>query len=308
MLKIMNKLEELKGILLGLVAGLAAVASIMLLLLLVMFLYAIAGLVLFGENDPFHFGGVGRAMLTLFQVATLAGWTDIYRINYFGCDRHEGGVYQAGPPSRVHTALGSYDRALCHAPAAAPISATVFFFTFTVLTAFVVLSLFISVITSAMFEAMESHKHQKQMARVMRDSSASEKRERLLAALNEAGGLPDENLAYFFAREDAMDPDNAQTDPLLERIVSKCDKLAKSTAFGTVIILAIVAIAVLEICSVEGMGDRRARALASHTILGIFTLEIVVKVVAEGSKPWKYFSDNWVGGALSSCQESARSY
>ena len=105
-----------------------------------------------------------------------------------------------------------------------------------------------------------------------------------------------------------MDPDNAQTDPLLERIVSKCDKLAKSTAFGTVIILAIVAIAVLEICSVEGMGNRRARALASHVILGIFTLEIVVKVVAEGSKPWKYFSDNWVGGALSSCQESARSY
>ena len=41
----MNKLEELKGILLGLVAGLSAVASIMLLLLLVMFLYAIAGLV-----------------------------------------------------------------------------------------------------------------------------------------------------------------------------------------------------------------------------------------------------------------------
>ena len=123
LLKIMNKLEELRGILLGLAAGLSAVASIMLLLLLVIFLYAIAGIVLFGENDPFHFGGVGRAMLTLFQVATLAGWTDIYRINYFGCDRHTGGVYQEGPPSRVHTVLGSYDRAQCHAPAAAPIGA-----------------------------------------------------------------------------------------------------------------------------------------------------------------------------------------
>ena len=32
-------------------------------------------------------------MLTLFQVATLAGWTDIYRINYFGCDRHTAGIY-----------------------------------------------------------------------------------------------------------------------------------------------------------------------------------------------------------------------
>ena len=62
--------------------------------------------------------------------------------------------------------------------------------------------------------------------------------------------------------------------------MSKCDKLAKSSTFGSIIILAIVAIAVLEIAPSVWATD--ARALASHVILGIFTLEIVVKVVAEG--------------------------
>ena len=29
-------------------------------------------------------------------------------------------------------------------------------------------------------------------------------------------------------------------------------------------------------------------------ILGIFVVEVVVKVGAEGSKPWRYFSDPWL--------------
>lgn len=38
------------------------------LLLLVVYIYAILGTLLFGFNDPAHFGSVSISMLTLFQV------------------------------------------------------------------------------------------------------------------------------------------------------------------------------------------------------------------------------------------------
>ena len=41
----------------------------------------------FGKNDPFHFGDLGSAMLTLFRIATQEDWTDIMYFNMFGCDK-----------------------------------------------------------------------------------------------------------------------------------------------------------------------------------------------------------------------------
>eukprot|EP01052_Picozoa_sp_SAG31_P036492 SAG31_NODE_4563_length_3135_cov_6.260359_3_plen_51_part_00 len=41
------------------------------------YIFAILGVTLFGKNDPFHFGSLGKAMLSLFRIATLEDWTDI---------------------------------------------------------------------------------------------------------------------------------------------------------------------------------------------------------------------------------------
>jgi hypothetical protein len=38
-------------------------------------------------DDPFHFGDLGSAMLTLFRIATQEDWTDIMYFNMFGCDK-----------------------------------------------------------------------------------------------------------------------------------------------------------------------------------------------------------------------------
>ena len=40
---------------------------------------------IFGKNDPFHFGDLGSAMLTLFRIATQEDWTDIMYTNVYGC-------------------------------------------------------------------------------------------------------------------------------------------------------------------------------------------------------------------------------
>ena len=43
-----------------------------------------------GENDPGRFGSTPVAVLTLFQVATLADWPVIYKTAYYGCDEYPG--------------------------------------------------------------------------------------------------------------------------------------------------------------------------------------------------------------------------
>ena len=52
-----------------------------------------AGIYLFGANDPWHFGDLATAMLTLFRCATLEDWTDVMYINIYGCHRYGGGIY-----------------------------------------------------------------------------------------------------------------------------------------------------------------------------------------------------------------------
>lgn len=149
LLKIATRIPELRCILLGLFAGITAVGSILILLSLVTYLFAIVGVLLFGVNDPGHFGSVGQAMLTLFQCATLASWRDIFWVNYFGCNKFDMDVYtETTRPVKIHTAFGWFYGFGCSMPEENRRAlATIFFVCFTVLTAFVVLSLFISVIT-----------------------------------------------------------------------------------------------------------------------------------------------------------------
>ena len=129
----MNKVPQLRVVLLGLVAGLRAVSSIMLLMLLVMFLFSICGNVLFGENDPAHFHRVETGILTLFQVSTLASWAKIFQINYFGCDKYPAGLYVQANSSEVamiDSELGKFHATVCVSPNPEPVVATCFFFLF----------------------------------------------------------------------------------------------------------------------------------------------------------------------------------
>jgi voltage-gated sodium channel len=44
-----------------------------------MYIFAVFGSVLFGKNDPEHFGNLSSSLLTLFQVITLEGWVDVMK-------------------------------------------------------------------------------------------------------------------------------------------------------------------------------------------------------------------------------------
>ncbi|KAK7233591.1 low voltage-gated calcium channel [Aureococcus anophagefferens] len=156
LIKLLNRSAETRRVLYGIIAGFKAMASIVVLLGLIMFLYAIIGVKSFGENDPAHFGTVPIAMLTLFVASTCSDWSHMLQINYKGCDKGGGdwGYERADRLTQFETMVGRFYNYDCHDPTPRKLDAILFFYSYTMLTAFVVLNLFISAIDMAMFDIL----------------------------------------------------------------------------------------------------------------------------------------------------------
>ena len=84
------------------------------------------------------------AMLALFKCATLSGWGEIYQINMFGCAEY-GDYYPSNSTVLLYTNGGSFYDYGCYKSKRQSFLAPLYFYSFTLLTAFVVLSLFVSV-------------------------------------------------------------------------------------------------------------------------------------------------------------------
>ena len=100
--KLIKKIPALQMIIMGLVGGMVQIVNIMLLLTIVLYLFGIVGNMLFGENDPWHFGTLSRSLMSLFRASTLEDWTDIKYISYFGCDSpyYDSGIYWLDDPNQ----------------------------------------------------------------------------------------------------------------------------------------------------------------------------------------------------------------
>jgi voltage-gated sodium channel len=85
LLKLVGKVKQLSIIVNGLGVGLSSVSYILLLLLLIFYVFAILGVSTFRKNDPFHYGGLGVAMVSLFRIATLEAWSNDLGIASYGC-------------------------------------------------------------------------------------------------------------------------------------------------------------------------------------------------------------------------------
>ena len=76
-LRVVTVVPQLRLIVSTLVRSLPGLGYVMLLLFAIYYVYAIAGVHLFGEHDPTHWHSLGIALLTLFRVMTLEDWTDV---------------------------------------------------------------------------------------------------------------------------------------------------------------------------------------------------------------------------------------
>lgn len=138
-LKLVKALPKLQLLVSALLKSIPSMGYVSILLLLLFYIYAVAAVFFFGDNDPIHFENLQMSMLSLFRVVTLEDWTDVMYINMYGCANY------------------GYDgnMALCTNSSGSPIGAAVFFVSFVLFGTMIILNLFIGVIMNGMDEARE---------------------------------------------------------------------------------------------------------------------------------------------------------
>lgn len=149
-LRLVTAVPGLQILVSALLKSIPSMAYVGALLGLHFYVYAVAGVFLFRAADPEHFGTLGRALLTLFQVVTMEGWADIMR--------HQLASGSLGP---------------------APLVVVAFFVTFILLGTMIILNLLIGVIMNAMQEAQEERAH----AEAVRQGEASVQQDAEMAAI-----------------------------------------------------------------------------------------------------------------------------
>lgn len=156
-LKLVRALPKLQVLVGALLKSIPSMGYVALLLSLLFYVYSVAGVFIFGQNDPRHFGSLPIAMVSLFRLVTGDAWTDVMYINMFGCER-----------------FGYQDFAsMCTHSTAHPTFGAIFFISFMLLGSMVILNLFIGVIMGGMEEARAENVEADRMANLQRDGAPS---------------------------------------------------------------------------------------------------------------------------------------
>lgn len=142
-----KSLTKFQVIMNALFSGLSSIFVIGLLLLIVVFIYSVLGVFLFGANDPIHFESLHISSISLFRCATMDSWSSIMYTNIFGCDQY-------GYEDIVE---------LCTSPRANGVVAVAYFVSYTVLSSLVLLTLFVGVVTTTMEDAQEKQRQYETM-------------------------------------------------------------------------------------------------------------------------------------------------
>lgn len=137
-LRLITVVPRLRVLVTALLHAIPSIIYVTLLLMLLFYVYAVMGTVLFRENDPVHFGTLQDSMFSLLRTVTLEDWTDLYYIQSLGADRY--------PPPGIELFPDAQARAM-------PIVAALYFVSFVIIGTMIVLNLFIGVVISSMTEA-----------------------------------------------------------------------------------------------------------------------------------------------------------
>ncbi len=127
-LRMITFLPKLRLIIGALIKSIPSMGYIILLIAIMFYVYAIVGVFVFGASDPVHFGDLHHTLVTLFKVLTLEGWTDILNPLIFG------------PVSKENMQIIS-------------IFPFLYFASFIIIGAMIIMNLFIGVIMNSMQES-----------------------------------------------------------------------------------------------------------------------------------------------------------
>ena len=75
--RLVSAFPELRLIVSTMLRSIPSMGHVVMMLGLLLYVYAVLGLYMFRDDDPEHWGTLGAALLTLFQMLTLEGWVEI---------------------------------------------------------------------------------------------------------------------------------------------------------------------------------------------------------------------------------------
>jgi len=75
--RLVSVFPELRLIVSTMLRSIPSMGHILMMLGLLLYVYGVLGFYLFREQDPAHWGNLGTALLTLFQMLTLEGWVEV---------------------------------------------------------------------------------------------------------------------------------------------------------------------------------------------------------------------------------------
>jgi voltage-gated sodium channel len=172
-LKLVRALPRLQILVSALLKSIPSMGYVALLLAMLFYVYAVAGVFIFGDNDPIHFGDLPTAMLSLFRVVTGEDWTDVMYVNMWGCDH-------------ILYGYGESIANLCTVLEERWWLGSSFFVSFMVIGAMIILNLFIGVIMNGMDEATKENEIAILIRRRLKDGSTlNDDLEQIMAKLNE---------------------------------------------------------------------------------------------------------------------------
>ena len=152
-LKLMRALPQLQVIVEALGKGMSSIGFVGLILCIFFYFSGILAMLLFKDNDPWHFGSLHMTVISLFQCATLDDWTPILYINMFGCETNGYDDFDELGPQHCDPEIGGGQ----------PWIAALFFVWFILVGGLVLLTLFIGVVSMGMDEAEMEQKEQKKV-------------------------------------------------------------------------------------------------------------------------------------------------
>jgi voltage-gated sodium channel len=157
-LKLVRALPKLQVLVSALLKSIPSMGYVSALLFMLFYLYAVAATMLFGPNDPVHFGNLQVSMLSLFRAVTLEDWTDLMYIQMYGCASYGYGGMEA----------------LCTQSYAMPVLSPAFFVSFVLLGTMVILNLFVGVIMGGMDEARAEQEVEAMLSKTSLDRELAE--------------------------------------------------------------------------------------------------------------------------------------
>ena len=326
-------ISEIKFAIVGLITGLKSTKSLFILLLIIIFFYAVLGHIYLIDNDPWHWSQLKYGIMSLIRIATLDDWNKIFYITYHGCLIDSDNYVQdaslldlnlAGSPMLCMDKYDSNDdfeyivgdNVAENKPR--PFVAVLFFISFIFITSTLILPLIIVGVVRGFLDSIsyptaeEIHRKNEKIARKLIKQEPKDRKTRRalnylsLAMYGHRPELLDERNVtiltfYYIYREEgweivkqAIRQMNFHGWYLL--ICDSCDEIAEYSIFQYFIDLCILYLAVITGIMTSSKYNREYGStfdIVQYVVITIFLIEAIIKILAEKEGHFFYFHSIW---------------